>query len=146
MQITTTRFGNVEIRAEDILIFPYGLIGFEEHRHWVLLDDVANSAVGWLQSLSHPDIAMGVVSPRRFLPDLQVRTSREQMGCLHLETPDQAFVLSVVSKNNGLFTINLRAPIIINLDRKLGRQVVVNDDLPVQFVLSQPVISLRKTA
>jgi flagellar assembly factor FliW len=146
MQITTTRFGVVEIRADDILIFPFGIIGFEAHRHWVLMDDMANPAVGWLQSLSHPDVAIAVVSPRRFVNDFQVRTSRQQLGCLNLNTPDQAFVLAVVSKNNGLFTLNLRAPIIINLDRKLGRQVVVNDDLPLQFHLSQPVIQLRKSA
>lgn len=145
MQVTTTRFGTIDIRADDILSFPYGLIGFEDHRHWVMLEDAANAAVGWLQSLTNPDVALAVVSPRRFVPEYHVRTNRQQLACLNIGTPDQAFVLVVVSKSNGLFTLNLRAPIVVNLDRRLGRQVLVNDDLPVQFQVLQP-LPLRKSA
>ena len=51
MDMMTTRFGKIAIDAEDILLFPHGLVGYEDCQHWVLLADAVNPAVGWLQSL-----------------------------------------------------------------------------------------------
>ena len=67
MQISTTRFGTIAVDVDDLVHFPHGLIGFEESRHWVLLADPANTAVGWLQSADRPSTALAVVSPRRFV-------------------------------------------------------------------------------
>ncbi|MCI0403985.1 MAG: flagellar assembly protein FliW, partial [Acidobacteria bacterium] len=50
---------------------------------------------------------------------------------------DSAFVLSVVSKSDGELTLNLKAPLIINLDRRLGRQVVTADEQPVAWQLNR---------
>ena len=59
---------------------------------------------------------------------------------------DKAFVLTVVSRNRGRLTLNLKAPIIINLDRRIGRQVVTSDDQPLQLDLPATAVRLRKTA
>ena len=50
MQVKTSRFGTVEIQPEDILLFSRGLIGFESHRHWVLLADSGIVALHTLKS------------------------------------------------------------------------------------------------
>jgi flagellar assembly factor FliW len=42
--------------------------------------------------------------------------------------------------------MNLRAPILINLDRRLGCQVVTTDDQPLQMELTKPTAQLRKSA
>ncbi len=76
MQVQTTRFGTVEMRAEDVLLFPNGLLGMEDCRQWVLLADAQNDALGWLQSLTRAEVALAVVSPRRYVPDYQLRVSR----------------------------------------------------------------------
>ena len=47
-----------------------------------------------------------------------------------------AKVLVIVGKNERSITLNLKAPLVINLDRRLGRQVVANNDYPVQYELS----------
>ena len=72
MKIHTSRFAAIEIEPDDILFFRNGLLGFEDCRHWVLLADADNAAVAWLQSMQHADIAVPVVSPRRFVSDYQV--------------------------------------------------------------------------
>lgn len=146
MQIGTTRFGAVDIQVDDILLFPSGLIGFEDSRHWVLLGDAENDSVGWLQCVSGPDLAMAVVSPRRFVPDYQIRLSRGHLEPLQLSAADQAYVLTIVSKNDMRLTLNLRAPIVINLDRRIGRQVVTSDEQPMQFELAAIPTTLRKSA
>ena len=145
MEINTSRFGAVEIAPEDILLFPRGLAGFEECRHWILLADGENEAVAWLQSISRPDLALAVVSPRRFAPHYQVRVAKSELAALELALHEQAYVLCVLSKNDGRLTLNLKAPLIINLDQRLGRQVVTTDEQPLQFELPGQA-QLRKSA
>jgi flagellar assembly factor FliW len=137
MHIDTTRFGAVQIEADDIFLFPHGLFAFEDCRHWVLLSDAENESLGWLQSVSRPEIALAVVSPRRFVPSYQVRVVRSQLAPLQLEQCDQAFLLTIVSQNEQSLTVNLKAPIIINLDRRLGRQVITTDEQPVAHQIGQ---------
>ena len=146
MLIHTSRFGSVHVKPEDVFNFPQGLIGLETCRRWVLLTDAENDAVGWLQSANLPETAVAVVSPRRFLPEYRVHVSRAQLEPLELNGNDQAFVLNIVAKNEGRLTVNLKAPLIMNLNRRLGRQVVTSDDQPVQFELAAPSLKLRKTA
>jgi flagellar assembly factor FliW len=146
MQISTTRFGTLAVDVDDLLHFPHGLIGFEEHRHWVLLADPANSAVGWLQSAERPAIALAVVSPRRFREDYRIRVGQSQLAALSLEEKDRLYALCVVSKQNGSCVMNLRAPILINLDRKVGCQLVTGDEQPLQAELANPPAQLRKSA
>ncbi len=146
MDIETTRFATVAIEAEDILHFPAGLAGLEDCRHWVLLADALNDALGWLQSTSRPEIALAVVTPRRFVPDYQVRLSCAELAPLAILQTQDAKVLVIVGKNERSITLNLKAPLVINLDRRLGRQVVANNEYPVQFELSGEPTLLKKTA
>ena len=146
MQLDTTRFGLVSIEPDDLLHFPAGLIGFEDLCHWVLLADAENEALGWLQSASRPETALAVVSPRRYIPHYRVRVARGEVETLALGRDNRAFVLAVLAKTGEDLTANLKAPVIINLDRRLGRQVVTSDDQPVQYVLSGPSAELRKSA
>lgn len=147
MQLKTTRFGLVEIQSDDVIHFPAGLIGLEHCRQWVLLADAANDALAWLQCVSEPEVALAVVSPGRFVPGYQVRVYRGELAPLQLQSVRNAQVLAVVGKNESKLTLNLKAPLVINLDRRAGRQVIVNSDEPTQFELSPggPTV-LRKSA
>jgi len=55
-------------------------------------------------------------------------------------------VLTIVGKNEEGVTLNLKAPLVINLERRLGRQVITNGDQPLQHPLHRPTAPLRKTA
>src|SRR5438552_19073244 len=94
MQIQTTRFDTVEIEADDIINFPNGMMGLEDCRHWVLLADAENDALGWLQSTSLPEMAFAVVCPRRFVVDYPVRVSRGELFPLAFTDVRDAHVLS----------------------------------------------------
>ena len=146
MLLHTTRFGTIQAETDDIFLFPHGLIGLEDFHRWVLLADAENDAVGWLQSTSHPDVALAVVSPRRFVPEYQVRIPRVELERLQLDELDRAFVLTLVSRNHHGLTLNLKAPVLFNLDRRLACQVVTSDDQPLQWDLMVPILKLRKSA
>ena len=136
MQIPTRHFGHVDIEIDDILLFPHGLVAFEDCRHWVLLSDEENPALAWLQSVTREEIALPVVSPRRFVPEYSVHVGRSQLLPLEFSQFDQAYILNVVSASDGDLTLNLKAPLIINLDRRLGRQVITSDEQPVALTLT----------
>jgi flagellar assembly factor FliW len=146
MRINTTRFGRIDVDAADVLNFPSGLPGLEDCREWALLADATNDSLGWLQSTSRGDIALAVVSPRRFVPDYQVRIPRSELTPLAISDIRQAQVVVVVGQNGKSLTLNLKAPIVINLEARTGRQVVASGELPMQYELSNHQPTLKKSA
>jgi flagellar assembly factor FliW len=145
MNISTTRFGGLTIQEDDVLTFVDGLIGMEECRRWVLLADVQNDALGWLQSLERPEVALAVVSPQRFVSGYQVRVARRDIQPLGLREPSDAQVLVIVAHADGALALNLKAPLVIHLAERLGRQIVARDDHAVQHRLTARS-PMRKTA
>lgn len=146
MRITTSRFGRIDVDAGDIIRFPSGLPGLEDCREWALLADSSNDALGWLQCVTRGDVAIAVVSPRRFVADYQVRIPRSELTPLSIADIRQAQVVVVVGKNGTTLTLNLKAPIVINLEARMGRQVVASGELPLQYELTLNRQSLRKSA
>ena len=158
MQVRTTRFGILTVEPQDLIEFPAGIMGLEECRRWLLLSDAGNDALGWLQSTTRADMALAVVSPRRFVPEYQLRLARSELAPLGLDDIRAAQVLVIVGKNEQGITLNLKAPLVINLSARQGRQVIHSGDQPLQYPLhgdstrqsdsmrqSDPV-RLRKTA
>lgn len=146
MFLRTTRFGTLDVRPDDVITAPSGLPGLEDCRQWVLLADAVNEALGWLQSATRPDTALPVVSPRRFVPDYRFRAYRSELAPLELAGLEEAHVLAIVSEHEGRLTLNLKAPIVVNVRTRTARQVVVNDDHPLQFVLPSASSRMKKSA
>lgn len=135
MEILTSRFGPVEIARDEVIQFEAGLPGLDDCTSWVLLGDAHNDALGWLQSTSHPEVALAVVSPRRFVPGYQLRVPRGELGPALCDRLDAVQVLAIVGKNERGITLNLKAPLVIDVRRRLGRQVVASGNQPVQYEL-----------
>lgn len=146
MDILTTRFGNLSVQPQDEILFQHGLIGLEECRRWVVLTDANNPALGWLQNLEHCQIALGIVSPRRFVPTFQLRIDRGDLKGLELAALGDAEVVVIASRHDSRITLNLRAPIVVNVEKRLGCQVIAKDELPVQYPLDLQNANLRRIA
>jgi flagellar assembly factor FliW len=125
----------MDINHSDMLLMPHGLIGFETCRHWVLLSSQDNDEVAWLQSVALANVALPVVSPRRFAPNYRAHVHKRDLELLHLHTEDQLYVLSIVSKSGVTLTANLKSPILLNASRHIAIQVVVTDDQPLAMPL-----------
>jgi flagellar assembly factor FliW len=146
MDVVASRFGRVAVDAGDVIHFPAGMLGLEDCRKWVILADTQNDALAWMQCVDRPAVALAVVSPRRFVPGYQVRVARRELAPLELDDVKKAKVLLVLGKTGCAITLNLKAPILINLERRLGRQVIANGDLPVQFALESEKPACRRIA
>ena len=135
MDVITTRFGILTVQPQDELLFERGLIGLEDCRRWAVLTDSENPALGWLHSVEHGHVALGVVSPRRFVPDYRLRVDRDELLPLELTTIRDADVVVIASRREQGLTLNLRAPLVINVAARRGCQVVAKDEYPVQHTL-----------
>ncbi|TWT42694.1 flagellar assembly protein FliW [Botrimarina hoheduenensis] len=150
MQINTTRFGAVEIRSSDIIDFPLGLIGLEGCRRWVVFADAQNEGLGWLQSLDRAEVALAIVSPRRFVSGYRVRVAARDLQVL--EAPQDSDLQVVVSVSHhdsgpqgGGLSLNLKAPLVVCLETRRGRQIIAKDDHPVRHWLGRR-LPMRRSA
>jgi flagellar assembly factor FliW len=136
MDVVTSRFGALQAAPADILQFDDGLIGLSHCRRWVVLADAQNPALAWLQNLDDPDVALGVVSPRRFVPDYRFRVAPQDLDGLGIADLREAQVVAIVSRHAEGLAVNLRAPLVINVAQRRGRQVVAKDSWPIRMMLS----------
>jgi flagellar assembly factor FliW len=136
MEVDTTRFGRIAFANDDVFHFAEGLPGFSDCRDWMILADPASESVAWLQSVDRGDVALALVSPRRYVPEYQARVFRRSIAPLCLTPGDRVEVLAVVCRTDCSYALNLKAPVILNLDRRLGCQVVGNGSWAVRYELS----------
>jgi flagellar assembly factor FliW len=129
MHIATTRFGPLEIADERVIHFPLGLLGFETQQRFVLLDSDEVDPLRWLQAVDEPALAFLVVEPQLFFPDYQVRLTGDDRKVLELgaEAPPVVLCLVVIPDDPSQMTANLMGPLVMNPDKRLGKQVVLHD-------------------
>ena len=129
MQIETKRFGTIEIGEDKLIEFPTGLLGFEELRRYLLIDSDEAAPMRWLLSVDEPELAFLVIEPTPFFPDYKVQVSQEDHDALGLTELQEAVVacLVVVPEDPAHMTVNLMGPLVLNTERRLGRQVVLHD-------------------
>ncbi|SMP41111.1 flagellar assembly factor FliW [Neorhodopirellula lusitana] len=144
MRIDTHRFGTLELNADQLFLFPQGLVGMESLHQWALIPDPDNESVAWLQSAARGDRALAVICPRAFFPDYRVHIGRRDLASLHLASGAEVYIMTTVAGHVGKLTTNLRAPLLVNLDRRLGCQVITNDDRPLRQPLPTIIASMKQ--
>jgi flagellar assembly factor FliW len=140
MKFTTTRFGEIEFSEEVTLSFPDGVLGFPNDRRFILLEhNVEGSPFRWLQSLDDPDLAFIVVDPVLIEPRYQVEIDRDSATSIGTHQADACAVVAIVNVPHGnplQMTANLKAPLVVNAETRVGRQLVLSSNL---FQISAPV-------
>ncbi len=129
------RFGKVEVQPEDVIEFPFGLIGLGGLRY-TLLDRNPGTGFLWLHSVEDPALALPVVSPDQFFATFSLGITEEDRERTGIEDPATARVYVTVRATPDPLdiTANLRAPLMIQDGR--GYQVLnTSEDAPLQAPL-----------
>ncbi len=129
------RFGTVEIDADDVLEFPFGLIGLGGLRY-TLLDRNPGTGFLWLHAVDDPALALPVVSPFQFFSTFTLEIAPEDRERTGIEdaTGAQLYVTVRATPNPADITANLRAPLLIRGGR--GYQVLnMHEDAALQAPL-----------
>jgi flagellar assembly factor FliW len=108
------RFGAVEIAPEDVIEFPFGLIGLGGLRY-ALLDRNPGTGFLWLHAIDNPALALPVVSPHQFFSDFSLQIAPEDRERTGIEDASgaQLYVTVRATPNPLDITANLRAPLVI---------------------------------
>lgn len=140
MQIHTSRFGIVDITPEDLITFNEGLLGFNSLRKFVLLDDPNDDIFAWLQSCEEPGIAFPVLEPELFVDQYNYEMAKSDLIALSLSTKEgtRAFSIITIPDDPTKMTANLKAPIIINVKTRMGKQCVLQDN---HLAICEPIFS-----
>ncbi|HYL81272.1 MAG TPA: flagellar assembly protein FliW [Candidatus Acidoferrum sp.] len=127
--LESRRFGSVPVTEEDIVRFAEGLPGFEELREFLFVRPEDLAPVQFLVSCENPEICFPILAVQLCLPGYAPRLDPAQLEALGVADPaavEWHAILTFHQECEGL-TANLRAPVLINPSRRIGRQVTLTD-------------------
>ena len=129
MNITTKRFGEIDIDPKSTIHFPSGLLGFAKFKDYVLLDPNKKSPLKWLQSVDDPNLAFVVTDPLIFKPDYEIRVFESDLEEMEVDDPGAVVQLVIVTvpRDPAKMTANLKGPLLINTANNKARQLVLDD-------------------
>jgi len=138
VEILTRDFGKVNIDEDKIIEFPDGLPGFKEENEFVLLPLDEDSLFVIMQSVNTPELAFITIEPRNIIKDYEFVISEKTEELLQIEGIEDIILLNIVNIKDKVedMTINLAAPLVININKNLGKQIILDDSkYPVKFKL-----------
>lgn len=129
VKVHTTRFGEFDVNKDDIITLKEGLLGFDKLKRFFVLDPGDQTLILWLQSLDDPATAFPIIEPKIFKPDYSVKLLPAELNSLELENVNMASIYTILTipKDISEMSANLKAPLVINNQTKMARQIVLQD-------------------
>lgn len=127
VHVTSARFGEFDVPVDRVLHFPQGLIGFPRVRRFVILDHRPGSPFKWMLCLEQPDLAFAVAEPGKLVPgyDAPLELAARTLGA---DSADVAlFVIVTIPPDPTAMTVNLMAPVVVDVRTRASRQLVLED-------------------
>ena len=124
-------FDNLVFSPEDVITFPGGIPGFEEHTRFVIAPMQECEPFSWLVCVDGgASLRFAIINPLIFIPEYMPKLSKEQLSELNISDLNNLLLYAIVTigKNPIDSTVNLSGPIIINKPEKLGKQALIDDD------------------
>ena len=130
MKTQTKYFGEIEFKKEELLAFPKGLFGFEEEKSFLLLPFSDQGTLFSLQSVTTPSLAFTLMHPFTLNPDYAPVLRGEELKTLGAGSSEELYyyVMCTVRQPVQDSTVNMRCPLAINPDTRVGMQVILEDD------------------
>mgnify|MGYP001603556708 FL=1 len=137
--VDTSRFGQLEVNPDRLIVFAEGILGFPLQHEYALIQTGEGSGFYWLQSVDTRDLAFVVCDPRLFVADYHVPVKVEDLECIGINDPQNGQVFVIVNKVGDLLTGNLRGPLVVNVVSRMARQLVLSDK---RYATRQPLMRI----
>jgi flagellar assembly factor FliW len=128
----TRYFGTSNYEEPSVIVFPAGLPGFPQSHRFLPIEDSAHRPLLFLQSLDNPQLCFLSLPVHLVDPAYRLKMSAEDLALIgfdHLPALDaeaQCLVIVAVAED-GLATVNLLAPVVINRATAQAVQAVRDD-------------------
>ncbi|AMA62014.1 MAG: flagellar assembly protein FliW [Kurthia gibsonii] len=147
MKIQTKFLGEVQIDPASIIQFPQGIPAFEEEKEFVVIPLGAQSPFVTLQSVQTPSVGFMAAYPYHFKPNYAFDLEQEDLQQLQIEKSEDVLVYAILTLKDTLenSTMNLLAPVAINVKKQIGKQVVLHENAehPLRYPLKPLEGSVR---
>ncbi|MDR1439382.1 MAG: flagellar assembly protein FliW [Clostridiales bacterium] len=131
MEILTRDYGKIVVDEASVIRFDEGILGFEEYRNFVLLDDSSGeSPFRCMQSMEESGLAFILLDPFIVKPEYEITLGDDIIEALGIKAVDEVVILAIVVVPEKIehMSFNLKAPIVINTKLRKGMQYVVEND------------------
>ena len=142
MLLKTRLFGEVRVKDEEVIHFTKPILGFDDCRQYLLMENESIFPTFWLQSINDPNLAFPVVSPFSVDDNYTINLQSLDLDDMNLKSLDEALVLTLMVVPQTLSSIrtNLRAPIIYNPEKRIAKQLILYDEkYPIHFYIMDDV-------
>lgn len=129
MKLQIEQIGEIEVNKKDIINIEEGILGFPEYSRYVLVPLGDETPLNWLQCIDKSDLAFIVSDPVYFFSDYTPDISDDDVYKLKISKSEDALICIIITipENPQDMTANLVAPLIINKNIKVARQVIVQN-------------------
>jgi flagellar assembly factor FliW len=118
-------------QADGNLIYHFeeGLPGFNHCKRFVLVEEEANKPFGTLQCLDSEETSFVTVDPFFFFKEYEFELPDHATKELQLVSSQSLLIRVIVSwrESLGTATVNLVAPVILNTDKGLAKQIILSN-------------------
>ena len=135
IEIEHNSVGTISIRPEAVIHFDH-IPGFEDARRFVVVGVEETTAYAWLVCLDDLDLAFRVTEPDGFFPDYDPLSGSGHDSVFEGAAREDLVVLAIINLSGNVPCLNLAAPLVVDIKRRVGRQVVFEDE---RFGLRVPV-------
>ena len=124
--VDSTRFGDLEVPADSVIDLPAGLIGFPSANKFILVEH--KPPFSWFHSCDDPNLAFVVIDGAEFGQHYNWKPPLNDRDCDFKEADEFAILLIVTVRSDpSLTTVNLKAPLFVNIRNRKGVQVIFDD-------------------
>ncbi|HEY8965947.1 MAG TPA: flagellar assembly protein FliW [Candidatus Methylacidiphilales bacterium] len=110
--------------------FPLGIPGFQSHHRFVFSQDAGHKPFTVMRSLDDVNLAFVVIEAFYLTPDYVMDIDDAELEPIGSPGPLDCVILFIVRLESGKpFRVhaNLRAPLVLNKEKRLARQIVLSD-------------------
>lgn len=127
MEILTSRFGKISFSSKEVYNFSKGIYGFPQEKKYVFLKLKEFDPFLWLQSVEKSDLAILLIDPLIFFPEYKPEILQKEFEFIKVQDLKKAKIYVTVTLSGKLrqSTLNLLSPLMINTEKRLGKQVVL---------------------
>lgn len=127
MLVNTKFFGEIEIDEKSILNFEEGIPGLEDNHRFVMLDVDSKTSIKCLQSIDNSTLCLIITSPWDYFHDYEIELYDDDIEKLGIKSENDVVVYNVLTVHDEKMTVNLVAPIVINIDNNKAKQIVFSN-------------------
>jgi flagellar assembly factor FliW len=125
------------------LFFEEGIPGFAHLQFYQLVQE-EEGPFYLLQSVEDENVGFWLVDPFVFFRDYEFILQPAAKSALHIEDDTPVAVFNIVTfRENNQVTVNLKAPIVVNLANRMAKQVILNEE---NYQVRQPLFPMQPAA